>query len=98
MIVRKANLVKRFYRSDGWTRQGVADLIVRWRDYPPIFFVIPRYFDSNNDKLVKKMCFKDSNILPDDYPYSDADYYAVYQDLPLDLSDHEIHSHIGVFQ
>lgn len=87
MIIRGANLVDRFYRSDGWTREDVANLI-QWEGgkHPKIFYVIPRYFDDRDDEIREKSKF---DVLLNDFPYDDADYYAVYSRHRLNYEGHQ---------
>ena len=71
-VIQEASLCLRFYRSAGWTREQVRQLLGTDQR---IDRVMPRYFDARDD-LVKAM--KDRFELHDDAPHDDCDYFAVY--------------------
>ena len=78
MKIREASLCLRFYRSDGWTRSAVADLIMfPLADLPtPIHFVCPRWFsNSEKDQKYSGYLYRTSE------QHLDCDYYAVYHPL-----------------
>jgi len=64
MRIIEASLCLRFYRSDGWTREAVRELLA---DDKRLSRVSPRYFDD-----------RDRVGLEDDLPHDDCDYFAVY--------------------
>jgi len=66
-----ASLCYRFYTSDGWTRQDVANLLVD----KDIHKVLPRWFDIDTDESVPVT--KDF-LLEDNREYLDCDYFACY--------------------
>lgn len=65
----KANLCLRFYRSHGWTREEVRQLL---RLDQRLARVFPRYFDWRD------MAGRGSYELDDGLPHDDCDYFAVY--------------------
>lgn len=69
MNIVSANLVDRFYVVDGWTREGVAKLLVS----EDIKKVIPRWYDSEKDKVTEFQ-----SDIPEDFCCEGADYFAVY--------------------
>lgn len=85
MKISQASLVLRFYRSAGWTRERVRQLL---KEDQRLARVMPRYFDSR-DKAGQG-----SFELDDGLPHDDCDYFAVYSHGdPFSaeaLSEHEI--------
>jgi len=85
MKIHQASLVLRFYRSVGWTRESVRQLL---KEDQRLARVMPRYFDSR-DKAGQG-----SFELDDGLPHEGCDYFAVYS--PNDpfsaeaLAEHEI--------
>jgi hypothetical protein len=83
----KANLVFRFPPAFGWTRQKISELMKN----PDVSFVIPRYYDNDQDRYIK-MRTKHGDSLPkdmDNVDFPDCDYYAIYslnyeQDLDME--------------
>lgn len=69
MRIVEASLCLRFYRSHGWTRDAVRQLL---REDQRLARVMPRYFDER-DEVVKR-----SVELPDGLPHDECDYFAVY--------------------
>ena len=69
MRIIEANLCLRFYRSAGWTREAVRDLLI---DDKRLARVMPRYFDAR-DKIGQG-----SNELDDGLPHDGCEYFAVY--------------------
>lgn len=67
--ISRANLCLRFYRSDGWTREEVRQLL---KDDQRLARVFPRYFDER-DKAGRG-----SFELDDGLPHDECDYFAVY--------------------
>ena len=65
----QASLCLRFYRSAGWTREEVRQLL---REDQRLARVFPRYFDGR-DKAGNG-----SFELDDGLPHDDCDYFAVY--------------------
>jgi hypothetical protein len=65
----QASLCLRFYRSAGWTREEVRQLL---REDKRLARVCPRYFD-DRDKLGQG-----SFELEDGLPHDECDYFAVY--------------------
>jgi hypothetical protein len=64
----QASLCLRFYRSAGWTREEVRQLL---REDKRLARVCPRYFD-DRDKAVQGL------ECDDGLPHDDCDYFAVY--------------------
>lgn len=90
MIIRGASLVDRYYRSDGWTREDVAKLIIGVPDasISRIYYVIPRYFDSDRDIAMQKSV-PHGYILHNNFGYDDCDYFAIYDSqVEVDMSEH----------
>lgn len=85
MRIVQASLCLRFYRSCGWTREGVRELL---GDDKRLARVLPRYFDAR-DKVGQG-----SFELDDGLPHDDCDYFAVYgMSNPFDedeLAKHDI--------
>lgn len=81
----QASLCLRFYRSDGWTREDVRQLL---SDDQRLARVFPRYFD-DRDKA-GQYGFE----LDDGLPHDDCDYFAVYgvgePFSPTALAEHDI--------
>jgi len=69
MKIIQASLCLRFYRSAGWTREAVRQLL---HSDKRLARVMPRYFDER-DKAGRG-----SFELDDDLPHDDCDYFAVY--------------------
>lgn len=69
MRIVEASLCLRFYRSSGWTRGDVRDLL---SDDKRLARVMPRYSDER-DKAGQG-----SFELDDDLPHDDCEYFAVY--------------------
>ena len=69
MRIVQASLCLRFYRSAGWTRELVRQLL---REDQRLARVFPRYFDAR-DKVGQG-----SFELDDGEPHDDCDYFAVY--------------------
>ena len=65
----QASLCLRFYRSAGWTREDVRQLL---RDDQRLARVCPRYYD-DRDKAGRG-----SFELDDGLPHDDCEYFAVY--------------------
>lgn len=65
----KANLCLRFYRSYGWTREEVRQLL---REDQRLARVFPRYFDERDRGG------RGSYELDDGLPHDECDYFAVY--------------------
>ncbi len=65
----QASLGLRFYRSSGWTREEVRQLL---REDQRLSRVFPRYFD-DRDKVGQG-----SFELDDGQPHDECDYFAVY--------------------
>jgi len=65
----QASLCLRFYRSAGWTRDDVRQLL---REDQRVARVFPRYFDDRD-----KAC-RGSFELDDGLPHDECDYFAVY--------------------
>jgi hypothetical protein len=61
-------MVLRFYRSDGWTREEVRQLL---REDKRLARVLPRYFDER-DKVPANY------ELDDGLPHDECEYFAVY--------------------
>lgn len=66
----QANLCLRFYRSDGWTREEVRQLL---REDKRLARVFPRYFDDRDE------AGRGSFELDDGLPHDECDYFAVYK-------------------
>lgn len=85
MRIIQANLCLRFYRSAGWTREDVRQLLSSGQRLER---VIPRYFD-DRDKI-----HLNSNELPDGLPHDECTHFAVYGICepfsPEALAQHEI--------
>jgi len=85
MKIHQASLCLRFYRSSGWTRERVRQLL---KEDQRLARVMPRYFDSR-DKAGR-----DSFELDDGLPHDDCDYFAVYSPndpfSPEVLAEHEV--------
>lgn len=64
-----ANLCLRFYRSDGWTREAVRQLLA---EDPRLARVLPRYRDERDSAGAG------SFELDDDLPHDECEYFAVY--------------------
>jgi hypothetical protein len=81
----QASLCLRFYRSAGWTREAVRQLLHTDKRLARVF---PRYFD------VRDKAGQGSFELDDDLPHDDCDYFAVYGSAnPFShdkLAEHEI--------
>jgi hypothetical protein len=69
MRIVEGNLCLRFYRSDGWTREAVRQLL---DGDQRLACVLPRYRDAR-DKI-----HHGSNELDDGLPHDDCEYFAVY--------------------
>jgi predicted HD phosphohydrolase len=69
MRVVQASLCLRFYRSAGWTREAVRELL---SDDKRLARVFPRYFDDRDQ------AGNGSFELDDGLPHDDCDYFAVY--------------------
>ena len=86
MRIVEASLCLRFYRSAGWTRDGVRELLAA--DQRLANRVMPRYFDER-DKAGQG-----SFELDDGLPHDDCSYFAVYScTYPFSqesLSEHEL--------
>lgn len=67
--IRGASLCLRFYRSDGWSREEVRQLL---REDKRLARVCPRYRDWRDEMT------KDSFELDDGLPHDDCSYFAVY--------------------
>jgi hypothetical protein len=71
MRIVEGNLVLRFYRSDGWTREAVRQLL---DGDQRLARVMPRYkLDDGRDWVA--YC---SNELDDGLPHDECEYFAVY--------------------
>ena len=70
MRIVQGSLCLRFYRSAGWTREAVRQLL---KDDRRLERVIPRYYDRQRDRAVLNP-YK----LDDGLPHDDCDYFAVY--------------------
>ena len=85
MRIVQANLCLRFYRSSGWTREAVRQLLA---DDKRLARVMPRYFD-DRDKAGRG-----SFELEDGLPHDECEYFAVYGACdpfdPVKLAEHEI--------
>ena len=66
----QASLCLRFYRSAGWTRDGVRELL---REYKRLARVIPRYYDRVRDQVSVNRWNLDDGL-----PHDECDYFAVY--------------------
>lgn len=69
MRISEASLCLRFYRSAGWTREAVRQLLA---DDQRLARVMPRYFDER-DKAGQG-----SFELDDWLPHDECEYFAVY--------------------
>lgn len=69
MRIVEASLCLRFYRSAGWTREAVRELL---SDDKRLARVMPRYFDRDRDPQTPGF------ELDDGLPHNDCDYFAVY--------------------
>ena len=69
MRIVEANLCLRYYRSDGWTREAVRQLLAGDQR---LARVMPRYPDARD-----KMTYG-SNELDDGEAHDDCEYFAVY--------------------
>lgn len=65
----KANLCLRFYRSDGWTRQQVCDLMIE----PDIGRILPRYEGDKDKSIVIERGFR----YDDPGDFDDCDYFCI---------------------
>jgi len=75
MKIYEASLCLRFYRSDGWTRSDVLNLLVNpiQEVDVSIYFVCPRWFvNSEKDTMYSGFLYRDY------CEHNDCDYYAVY--------------------
>ena len=71
MRIVEGNLCLRFYRSDGWTREAVRQLLDTDQR---LARVMPRYrLDDGRDHVA--YC---SDELDDQLPHDDCEYFAVY--------------------
>jgi hypothetical protein len=69
MRIVEGNLCLRFYRSDGWTREAVRQLLDTDQR---LARVLPRFPDARD-----KMTYG-SDELDDQLPHDDCEYFAVY--------------------
>lgn len=67
----QASLCLRFYRSAGWTREDVRQLL---REDKRLARVIPRYFGIRDRQVRLDIGFE----LDDGLPHDDCEYFAVY--------------------
>lgn len=85
MRIVEASLCVRFYRSSGWTRDAVRQLL---SDDQRLARVMPRYFDER-DKAGQG-----SFELDDGLPHDECEYFAVYGAcepfLPEAMAKHEL--------
>jgi len=85
MKIHQASLCLRFYRSSGWTRERVRQLLKKDQR---LARVLPRYFDCRDS------AHYGSFELDDGLPHDDCDYFAVYSPndpfSPESLAEHEI--------
>lgn len=65
----QASLCLRFYRSAGWTREDVRQML---REDQRLARVFPRYFDERDQ------AGRDGFEFDDGFPHDDCDYFAVY--------------------
>jgi hypothetical protein len=84
MKIVRASLCLRFYRSAGWTREAVCQLL---REDKRLARVQPRYFDSRDRA-------GNGFELDDSLPHDDCDYFAVYGSSdpfsPEAIAQHEV--------
>jgi hypothetical protein len=69
MRIVEGNLCLRFYRSDGWTREAVRQLL---DGDQRLSLVLPRYREAR-DKIHHGV-----NELDDGLPHDECEYFAVY--------------------
>jgi len=89
MKIQQASLCLRFYRSDGWTREAVRQLL---KEDQRLARVLPRYPDGRDD------IHYGSFELDDGLPHDDCDYFAVYSTVnPFSVEALDQHEIVRVF-